>query len=144
MSFIRCACGRRHWGPYGAAGLLLVPEERDRVLLQLRSAKVLSPHTWALPGGALERGETPTQAAVREAHEEAGVVDVTPQREIPGLEHPQWRYTYVLATTPSLDLPAHSSWEAADHRWCALDDTPGLHPDLARDWPMLVAEIQAG
>lgn len=144
MAFVQCSCGRRHWGKYGAAGLLLVPESRDRVLLQLRSAAVLNPHTWALPGGALERGETPTAAALREAQEETGLVDVRPLREIAGVEHPDWRYTYVLATTHTLDLPEHTSWEATAHGWYTYDETPRLHPDLARDWPRIVAEIAAG
>lgn len=134
MAFIRCACGQRHWGRYGAAGLLLVSSGRSRVLLQLRSGKVLSPHTWALPGGALERGESPTEAALREAHEETGLVDVTPEREIAGFQHPQWRYTYVLATAPSTVLPEHSSWEVSEHRWFGLDSpsrpTSGAGPRL--------------
>lgn len=144
VGFIACACGRRHWGRYGAAGLLLVDEDRTQVLLQLRSSRVLNPNTWALAGGALERGETATDAALREAHEEAGLTDVTPVRTIAGLEHPQWRYTYVLATASSTQLPSHSSWEASDHRWFPLDEPPTLHPDLARDWPRLVTEVAAG
>jgi ADP-ribose pyrophosphatase YjhB (NUDIX family) len=42
-------------------------DERGRVLL------VLEREEWAYPGGRLEPGETPEQAAVREAREEAGV-----------------------------------------------------------------------
>lgn len=143
---IRCDCGRSHWGRYGAAGLLLLDETRDRVLLQLRSGAVLSPHTWALPGGALERGETPTDAALRESHEEVGLDPecVRAEREIPGLIHPQWRYTYVLATTTTTTIPRHSSWEVEDHRWIAVDDVAerrGLLGALARDWVRLVGEI---
>ena len=80
MSFVRCG-DHTHWGPYGAAGLLLTTPTRGRVLLQLRSAHVLSPGVWALPGGALERGETVEEAAIREAEEE---VDDVPTMH-PGL-----------------------------------------------------------
>lgn len=139
MSFIRCG-NHQHWGRYGAAGLLLTSLDRSQVLLQLRSRMVLSPGTWALPGGALERGESAQEAAIREAVEEVGLdrreITVTGTR--PGLEHPRWRYTYVLATIAEQTLPAHTSWEASDHRWCDLDDVPQLHPDLARDWPGLI------
>ncbi|MEP7090356.1 MAG: NUDIX hydrolase [Nocardioidaceae bacterium] len=148
MSFIRCACGDRHWGPYGAAGLLLTDEHRTAVLLQLRSAHVLSPHTWALPGGALERGETPVEAALREAHEEAGIdvaaVDVT--ETMPGLVHPQWSYTYVLGTTSTTTLPHGGNWEVSRHAWVPTDQVAGtlaLHPSLAADWPRILWTLQA-
>lgn len=37
--------------------------------------------TWAFPGGWLEQGETPEEAAVREVMEETGIVVVNPQRK---------------------------------------------------------------
>ena len=50
------------------AGGILADEE-GRVFLQLRGDK----KTWAIPGGAMELGETSLQAAVREFYEETGV-----------------------------------------------------------------------
>lgn len=142
MSFIRCG-DHHHWGPYGAAGLLVTTAGRRRVLLQLRSVHVLNPGVWALPGGALERGESPEQAAVREAEEEAGLDGsrLTILGRRPGLTHPRWSYTYVLAEAPDEQLPAHSSWEASEHRWYDVDSPPRLHPVLADDWPRLVASL---
>lgn len=143
---ISCRCGRSHWGRYGAAGLVLTDESRSQVLLQERSAAVLNPGTWAFPGGALERGETPTEAALREAREETGLDprDVSALREVAGTVHPDWRYTYVLASTTDLTLPDHESWETGGHAWVALEDLAGhrrLHPSLAHDWPALREEI---
>lgn len=37
-------------------------------------------NTWALPGGWLEFGETPEEAAEREVHEETGVVALAKER----------------------------------------------------------------
>ena len=67
----RCGRGHRHWGVHGAAGLLL--RHGDLVLLQHRAPWSHQGGTWALPGGARDSHETPEQAAVREAHEEAGL-----------------------------------------------------------------------
>ena len=144
MSFIRCG-DHSHWGPYGAAGLLLTTPGRRRVLLQLRSRHVLSPGLWALPGGALERGESVEQAAVREAQEEVGLdpATLTLVGSRPGLVHPRWSYTYVLAETPYEALPAHDSWEAAGHRWYDVDEMPELHPGLAADWARLRGSLLA-
>ena len=47
----------------------ILADEEGRVLLQLRGDK----KTWAIPGGAMELGETSLQAAVREFYEETGV-----------------------------------------------------------------------
>lgn len=147
MSFVRCG-SHTHWGRYGAAGLLLITPDRDRVLLQLRSGRVLSPGTWALPGGALERGEGVEQGALREAAEEVGLepADVTATGTRPGLVHPRWRYTYVLASTTTTDLPDHRSWEVAEHRWLAVDEVSSMRgrmqTNLARDWPELVGSLR--
>jgi 8-oxo-dGTP pyrophosphatase MutT (NUDIX family) len=59
-----------------AAGLLLVfpIEDRAHIVLTVR-ADGLGRHSGqvSLPGGVSEPGETPTQAALREAHEEVGL-----------------------------------------------------------------------
>lgn len=66
------ADGSRFWGTLGAAGLFLLSPDQH-VLIQHRSKMTAQGGTWALPGGALEVGETPTQGALRETHEETGI-----------------------------------------------------------------------
>lgn len=44
----------------------------DRIFVVERSAKTSHPETWASPGGAIDPGEDPWQAAVREFTEEVG------------------------------------------------------------------------
>jgi 8-oxo-dGTP diphosphatase len=51
------------------------------LLLQLRDDKApYYPNVWALPGGAVEPGETPIEAAARELWEEASVRPSAPLR----------------------------------------------------------------
>lgn len=59
--------------PQSAAGTLTIIEEASRaplLLLLQRSQKVPLPFTWTFPGGHIEEGETPYQAALRETWEE--------------------------------------------------------------------------
>ncbi len=70
--FVYCERGHRHWGLFGAAGLLLTDPERG-VLLQHRAWWTHHGRTWALPGGARRGHESAREAATREAEEEAAV-----------------------------------------------------------------------
>jgi len=60
-----------------AVAIVLVPDDDGRACFLLtRRAATLRAHArqWALPGGRLEPGESPESAALRELHEELGVV----------------------------------------------------------------------
>lgn len=148
--FVQCSCGQRHWGRYGAAGLLLTDADRTGVLLQKRSRHVHSGGTWSVPGGALERGEDPVAAALREAHEEAGLRarDLVVDRTIVGTDHGTWSYTYVVAEGPrpavaELRVAGSTSWEADRTTWVDLDRVGSyrLHPGLREVWPRLHEEL---
>jgi len=96
--WIDCTCSdRRHWGIHGAAGLLLVSD--GWVLLAQRSPGSHHGGTWSIPGGAMRRGETAEEGAVREAVEEVGL---DPARiELVGAhvdDHGDWSFTTVIAT----------------------------------------------
>jgi mutator protein MutT len=54
----------------------LAPWSAAPALLLTRRASTLQRHAgqWALPGGRIDEGETPEQAALRELHEEIGLV----------------------------------------------------------------------
>src|SRR6202012_3070621 len=69
--------GMHYWGRHGAAGLLLRaprPDGTPAGLLPQRGRWSHQGATWGLPAGAGDSHETAEQAAVREAHEEAGLV----------------------------------------------------------------------
>lgn len=149
--------GGRHWGPRGAAGLLPwaeTPDGRTWVLLSHRSPHVQAGGTWSTFGGAIDAGETPWHAALRETGEEIEGIDVSPDALAARLEAPcehgcGWSYTTfavrVRDTGPG-DLPrvrvatGRAAWETAGLAWVPADRVaahPGLHPGLRAAWPEL-------
>jgi SPP1 gp7 family putative phage head morphogenesis protein len=77
---ITCGHGHKHWGQYGAAGMMIRgrrPNGDVVYLLQKRADTAFdSKGKWALFGGGLLAGETPLEGATREVNEELGKVHV--------------------------------------------------------------------
>ncbi|MCW2599398.1 MAG: hypothetical protein JWM02_1227 [Frankiales bacterium] len=135
----RCALGHRHWGVYGAAGLLLVAPG-PAVLLQHRAYWSHHGDTWGVPGGARGSQETAVETALREAVEETGLdtatVDVVGELVD---DHGGWTYTTVLGRAAA-ELPVHAlDQESTDVRWVPVDGVLSLplHPGFAGTWPEL-------
>ena len=126
-----------------ACGVLAV-DDAGRVLLQRRR----DTGQWAIPMGKQEIGETPTQCAIRETHEETGVLT-----EITGILGVYSDPGHIVAYTdgeirqewelimlgrPVTGDPAAND-EASDVRWVAAADLESLdiHPTQwrqLRDW----------
>jgi len=78
--------------------VMVVTDGRGRVVMQHRSDDApTSPGKWSVPGGGVDPGETPEQAAHRELLEETGLV-------VPDL-HP--RRAYERTTTHGLPVRIH-------------------------------------
>ena len=134
--FVQCGLGHRHWGKYGAAGLLL--HHDGEVLLQQRSAVSLGPETWGLFGGALQKDEPPVPGALRETAEESTLdVQVVRVRGIVHEDHQGWVYDTVVADVETRPEVAAASWESKDARWVRADEVAGmdLFPAFAVSWP---------
>lgn len=130
-----CASGHRHWGLFGAAGLLLVADRR--VILQHRAPWTHEGDSWAIPGGARDHA---VQAAVREAGEEAALTaaDIDPI----GLyvdDHGGWSYTTVVARPTRTLHPVAANDESVSVCWrpVAEVDTLRLHHGFAAAWQRL-------
>jgi 8-oxo-dGTP pyrophosphatase MutT (NUDIX family) len=137
--WVECDCGRRHWGRYGAAGLMLVSRDRY-VLLQHRAAWSHQGGTWSLPGGARSSTETALETAVREAAEEAAVDPnaITPAHSWID-DHGSWSYTTVVAHVDGRIEARPADPESVEIRWVDLDEVTSrpLHPAFATAWPVL-------
>jgi carboxylate-amine ligase len=145
--WVECACGQRHWGRHGAAGLLAVRPgpAGPEVLMQLRSPWTHQGGTWGLPGGARDSHESVSQAARREAHEETGV-DPSALADVDQVvvDHGTWSYTYVLASARAGTAAVVANRESDDVAWLPLEDVAGLelHPALREVWSRLHERVR--
>jgi 8-oxo-dGTP diphosphatase len=141
--WVRCELGHRHWGRFGAAGLLAYVTGGP-VLLQRRTWWSHHGGTWGLPGGARDSHESALAAALREAHEECGVPpDAVRQRAVFTDDHGGWSYTTVLAEADQQFAVFADDEESDEVAW-VLSDRVGaleLHPGLAAHWAELVAQL---
>lgn len=137
-AWVKCRCGHRHWGRYGAAGLLLAHDRS--VLLQLRAAWSHEGGTWSIPGGARSSTEATLAAALREAHEEARVPfqAVQPQAAYAD-DHGSWSYTTIVAESVRPFTPAAGDSESLRLEWVRVSEVGerALHPAFAAAWPSL-------
>jgi 8-oxo-dGTP diphosphatase len=143
-----CSLGHRHWGRFGAAGLLAYAAGgagRAGVLLQRRSWWGNHGGTWGPPGGARDSHESAVTAALREAEEEcampAGAVSAS------GIlldDHGGWSYQTVVAQAPRPFPVRAVSNETSEASWVAVDDVTALdlHPGFAEWWPVLREALQ--
>ncbi|WP_375476241.1 NUDIX domain-containing protein [uncultured Jatrophihabitans sp.] len=136
--WVVCSLGHRHWGLFGAAGLLVT--DGMRVLLQHRAAWTHEGDSWAVPGGARDSHEDPIAAALREATEETSLdpAAVTPISELVD-EHGGWRYTTIIARgAPELAVRPVNG-ESIAVSWWPLEDVAGLrlHSGFEATWPRL-------
>jgi len=140
-------CDARHWGRFGAAGLLLVRTDLSPacVLLQLRAGWVHGGGTWALPGGALDSHENPVIAAAREANEEAGIdPEVLDFKIVFTDDHGNWQYHTVIAHCHG-DIGAfEANAESEDLQWVPIVNVGvfNLHPGLRATWPQLIDHVK--
>ena len=152
--WLTCEVHGRHWGVRGAAGLLpfAVIAADVQVMLALRSRGTHQGGTWGTIGGAIEPGETPWQAAVREASEEADGLELAEALAAGGHRYgcvSGWAYTtFPVRMPPGALVTIRSGWETSDLRWIPVDEVGGypLLPAFAQSWPALRALIdgQAG
>lgn len=142
--WVECACGNKHWGLNGAAGIMIV--RGHEILLQHRAPWVHNGDTWGIPGGARDSHETTIEGAFREAIEETGIDTdlLTPLHTFTD-DHGDWKYETVIARAAA-GLVAHEvNDESHEVRWVDIEkvDELPLHPSFAKSWPELKTLLQS-
>ncbi len=136
--WVQCDRGHRHWGRFGAAGLLI--NDGQRAVLQHRAPWTHEGDTWGLPGGARDSQEDVVATALREAHEEAGLdADAVSPLGWWRDDHGGWSYTTVIADPRRVIIPRAVNAESTEIRWwptSEIDRLP-LHRGFASAWPQL-------
>jgi 8-oxo-dGTP pyrophosphatase MutT (NUDIX family) len=151
-----------YWGQ-AAAGVLPMCTKTGRVLLTLRSADVMEPGTWGIPGGRImdgswkrhwgtgegfqEPAESPEDGGVREFREEtgyAGRVQLVPllvyRDRLSGFTFHNF---LGLVSHEFPESQVEESWENAEARWMTIDEALAIEPKhfglraLLSDWASL-------
>lgn len=135
-----------HWGRAGAGVLLTTGQ---RVLVLLRSNEVTEPGTWNLAGGAVDPGEDPLTAGLRELEEETGLEIEPDDARVVGSTVWQspgssFRYTTSVVRVPQsmTKRRVELNWENDEAQWWTAEDlvnhTDDLHPGLRAVLPKLL------
>ena len=129
--------------PMFAADIALVggPADRLSILLIKRGGEPFVGR-WALPGGFIDEGERPIDAARRELAEETGLVYHGPLANTgafgdPGRDPRGWNVSALFSARLGLELPDVAGGDdAAEAAWLPLDALP---EPLAFDHAVLIA-----
>ena len=142
--WVQCACGHKHWGLNGAAGVLIL--RGTEILLQHRAPWVHNGDTWGIPGGARDSHESTIEGAFREAVEETGIDTqlLTPLHTFSD-DHGDWKYETVIARAAAGLIAHEVNDESHEVRWVEIElvDELPLHPSFAKSWPELKALLQS-
>jgi 8-oxo-dGTP diphosphatase len=118
------------------ARIAVVNEDGEILLVR----GVIGHHDWSLPGGGIEKIETPLQAAIRECQEETGIV-LDPERAQPLVfvqKHtiPKIGYDahlfYATANKQALPTKLYNPIEIIELGWFPLDTLPSPLSGLAK------------
>jgi 8-oxo-dGTP diphosphatase len=117
--------------PLVGVGAIIV--EDSRVVLIKRAHPPLQ-HRWSIPGGVLEVGELVRDAAIREAHEETGLI-VEPG-DLLGIydrilrdagQRVQYHYVLIDFLCRCVGGELHAGGDAAEARWFTREELPALN-----------------
>lgn len=129
-----------------AAGFAFVDLREGIVFLAHRSHRVSEPNTWGFPGGHIDDGEYPLDAAMRECIEEVGVLP--PFRLIGGVKVPFRNNVCVIyvaeVEAASLADAKPDGFETDGLNWAVLaGPAPSdAHPGVKKAWALIQSTVK--
>jgi 8-oxo-dGTP diphosphatase len=107
--------------------VILLYDEKKRILLQLRDESQIAPNYWSFFGGGIEEGETPEQAVKRETMEELEYLLENPKlvfaQEFIGEHNHGTKYVFMEKYDPKKKLVQK---EGKDKCWFTIDEAKAL------------------
>lgn len=106
----------------GVKVLVLDPE--NKILIIQRSDKVSRPHGWDFPGGGVEKGENPSDSAIRETKEEAGLDIYNLQIASTHLTNTDGQDDLIIGYIAKTDNKQvnFTGWEHQNYRWVTPEE----------------------
>lgn len=120
-------------GFYGkqGAGCIILALDTGRICLPLRSQYVEQPNTWGTWGGAIDSGESPEVAVMREVREEAGYTGPIELIPLYVFEHSSGFKYYNFLALVEEEFKPKLDWETAEYDWFEYGNWPQpLHNGL--------------
>lgn len=119
----------------------IITNPDNKILVLQRSNESGSGSKWSLPGGALEHGESPTEAIKREIKEETTLLvkDVTPFHTISYLNSDGDFVVIVGYSCVIKSGEVNLNWEHNTFKWLYIKDALAL--DLTEDGKTLINEF---
>jgi 8-oxo-dGTP pyrophosphatase MutT (NUDIX family) len=110
----------------------IVAVRRSRKGLKVCLIRRKDAKKWSLPKGFVDRGDTPKQAALNEAHEEAGLAGEIVGDALGAYRYKKWKARLTVAVYVMAVSKVRKRWhemEFRDRRWKSLKDAGALLAD---------------
>jgi septum formation protein len=130
--------GKKYWGKIGAG---IIFSDGKKILLLKRASKGDNFGKWSIPGGKVEKGESPIDGAKRESKEECGYFGGYQYHHYDDQDGKHHYHTFFYAIDKPFEIKL--SEEHTEGKWFDISDVDdlNLHERLKNNWPYFKRKI---